>query len=161
MQNILRHSQFAQVIGGRYYYLQAYKAIRHGNANMDVLVVMATTISWVYSFVVVVIAMATADDVSPMTFFDTPPMLFVFISLGRWLEHIVKAKTSDAISKLLSLQVPEAILVTMDPNGTDIVEEKTVSAELLQRGDILKVLPGSKVPVDGRVIQGSSSCDEV
>ncbi|XP_058404061.1 copper-transporting ATPase 2 isoform X4 [Diceros bicornis minor] len=148
-----------EFLGGWYFYVQAYKSLRHRSANMDVLIVLATSIAYVYSIAILVVAVAEKAERSPVTFFDTPPMLFVFIALGRWLEHVAKSKTSEALAKLMSLQATEATVVTLGEDNL-IIREEQVPMELVQRGDVIKVVPGGKFPVDGKVLEGNTMADE-
>lgn len=110
--DVILKSFSLQFIGGWYFYVQAYKALRHGTTNMDVLVVMATTIAYSYSVIVVVVAVSMKADYSPKTFFETTPMLMVFISLGRWLEHIAKVSSfcQDRYHCVMFLDVEEVSL---------------------------------------------------
>lgn len=142
-----------QFFGGRYFYVQSWKAIKHKSANMDVLIMLATSIAYSYSVVILVIFIFNGSNHSPRTFFDVTPMLLIFVSLGRWLEHIAKGKTSEALTKLMGLQPNEAYLVKWDSEEKRILEEEYIEIQLVQRGDTLRVTPGSKIPVDGKFLK--------
>ncbi|ESO03966.1 hypothetical protein HELRODRAFT_79679 [Helobdella robusta] len=148
---------FCMVLGGRHFIVRGIRTLRNQHTNMDVLIFMATSIAYIYSIAVLLIAITLRKDYSPPTFFETPPMLLLFICLGKWLECITKGKTSEALTRLMSLQATDANLVL---TTGDNVEEKLIPVDLLHKGDVIKVYPGEKIPVDGVVVAGSSSCDE-
>lgn len=81
-----------QFFGARYFYVESFKAIRYRNANMDLLIMLTTTIAYAYSVFVLIWFMLNNAKHSPHVFFETSPMLLIFVSLGRWLEHIAKGK---------------------------------------------------------------------
>ena len=89
-------------------------------------------------------------------------MIITLMNLGKYLESIAKKKTSNAISELVQLQAKSAILVRtiLDGDQNEIKIEEEVKIELVQKGDILKVLPGESVPVDGICVEGESTVDE-
>ncbi|KAL6091120.1 hypothetical protein STEG23_037845, partial [Scotinomys teguina] len=130
-----------QFCGGWYFYIQAYKALKHKTANMDVLIVLATTIAFAYSLVILLVAMYERATVNPITFFDTPPMLFVFIALGRWLEHIAKEASFQWMARVIeghsmvdeSLITGEAMPVAKKPGTTVIAGSINQNGSLLIR----------------------------
>ena len=83
----------------------------------------------------------------------------IYLIFQNFYFILLAGKTSEALSKLLELQPAEAILLEYDDNGKNITE-KVINSKLIQRGDVLRVNRGSKIPTDGRVTEGFSSCDE-
>lgn len=138
-----------QFYGGRYFYIHFYKAVKHRTSNMDVLITLATNIAYFYSIIVLIIFIARGSNHSPKTFFETTPMLLIFVSFGRWMENIAKGNTSEALAKLMDLQPTEACLVEWNEENGKILSQNLIDVQLVQRGDYLKVTPGAKFPVDG------------
>lgn len=125
---------------------------------MDVLVAMGTNAAYFYSVYIVIKALSS-DSFEGQDFFETSAMLISFILLGKYLEVVAKGKTSDALSKLTDLAPETAFLLTLDRDG-NVIAEKEISTQLLQRNDVIKIMPGAKVPIDGVVIRGQSYVNE-
>lgn len=148
-----------QFVIGRRFYVNAFKALKHGSANMDVLVSLATTSAFTFSSCSVLYSVFNSAHPPPAMFFDTSIMLILFISLGRYMESIAKGRTSSALSKLMQLTPSTATLLERNAQG-EVLREKKIPSELIQRGDWLKIFPGQQVPSDGIVLSGKSSVDE-
>ncbi|KAI6118790.1 copper transporting p-type ATPase-like protein [Pisolithus thermaeus] len=148
----------AQFWVGQKFYRTAYKAIKHGSATMDVLVMLGTSAAYFYStFSLISAAFNTTPGFRPYLFFDTSTMLIMFVSLGRWLENRAKGKTSAALTDLIALSPSMATIYTDAPACT---QEKRIPTELVQVGDIVKLVPGDRIPADGTVVKGHSTVDE-
>ncbi|KAL5727514.1 P-type Cu(+) transporter [Ranunculus cassubicifolius] len=147
-----------QFIIGRRFYTGSYKALRHGSANMDVLIMLGTNAAYFYS-VYSVLRAATSDTFKSTDFFETSSMLISFILLGKYLEVLAKGKTSDAIAKLMDLAPETAILLTLDKEG-NVTDEEEIDSRLIQKNDVIKIVPGSKVASDGFVVWGQSHVNE-
>ncbi|CAI0412409.1 unnamed protein product [Linum tenue] len=147
-----------QFIVGRRFYVGAYHALRRKSANMDVLVALGTNTAYFYS-VYVIIKATTAENFEGQDFFETSAMLISFILLGKYLEVVAKGKTSDALAKLTELAPETACLLTLDTDGS-VISEEEISTQLIQRNDIIKIVPGAKVAVDGVVVDGQSHVNE-
>jgi Cu+-exporting ATPase len=142
-----------QAWAGRRFYRAAWRAARHGAANMDTLVAVGTTAAWLYSVVVTLVPDAIhAAGLHPETYFDSSAIIIGLVLFGRWLEHRARTSTTGAIRRLVGLQATTARLVR---DG----REEDVALESVAVGDLLRVRPGEKVPVDGLVVEGVSAVD--
>ncbi|CAN6276553.1 unnamed protein product [Urochloa humidicola] len=147
-----------QFIIGRKFYSGAYKAMCHGSPNMDVLIALGTNTAYFYS-VYSVLRAAISENYMSTDFFETSSMLISFILLGKYLEILAKGKTSEAIAKLMDLAPETATLLIHDHEGS-VVGEKEIDSRLIQKNDVIKVVPGGKVASDGFVIWGQSHVNE-
>ena len=135
-------------IGFRFY-KGAYYALKSKTTNMDVLVVMGTSSAYFYSLYNVFFQTSIMKDL----YFEASAIIITLILLGKYLEAIAKGKTSEAIKKLMGLQAKTARVIRNNVEQDILIEEVIL-------GDIIVVKPGEKIPVDGKIIFGSSSVDE-
>lgn len=138
------------VIGGPFY-AGAYKALRNGGANMDVLVALGTSAAYFYSLYLSFDSIGMHHDVE--LYYETSALLITLIVTGKLLEMLAKGRSSDAIKKLLVLQAKTALV---ERDGALV----SLPVEAVVLGDVVLVKPGEKIPVDGVVIEGVSSVDE-
>jgi P-type Cu+ transporter len=136
-----------QFIIGRRFYVGAWHALRSGGANMDVLIALGTSIAWLWSAVV------TVSGSSEHVYFEASAAIVTLVLLGKALEARARAGTSSAIEKLLRLQ-PNVAHVERDGQEVDVPLERVAI------GDRFVVRAGEAIPVDGTVVDGTSSADE-
>ena len=138
---------------GWQYYVGAYKSLRNGSANMDVLIAMGTSVAYVYSLAVLLAQTLGLSGVGEHVYFETAAVIIVLIVLGKYLEARAKGQTSEAIKKLMGLRAKTARVVRDGVEADLPIDEVRV-------GDTVIVRPGEKIPVDGVVFDGRSTVDE-
>ena len=141
------------------FYRASIPALRNRSANMDVLVVLGTTVAYLYSAIVTLVPdLVEGVGIESEPYFDVSVIIISLILLGRYLEAKAKAGTSEAIKKLIGLQAKTARVVREKGKGKS--EEVDIPIEEVRLGDIIRVRPGEKIPVDGVITSGESSIDE-
>jgi Cu+-exporting ATPase len=135
------------------YYVGAYKSLRNGSANMDVLVALGSSVAYFYSVAVLLAKTMGSHALGHHLYFETSAMIITLIVTGKLLEAQAKGRTSEAIKKLMGMQ-PKTARVIRDGVERDVPIDQVVI------GDQLRVRPGEKIPVDGTVVDGRSAVDE-
>ncbi|WP_436951123.1 heavy metal translocating P-type ATPase [Staphylococcus shinii] len=141
-----------QFIIGWQFYVGAYKNLRNGSANMDVLVALGTSAAYFYSLYEMV-KWLNNTNYTPHLYFETSAVLITLILFGKYLEARAKSQTTNALSELLNLQAKEARVLRNN-------EEQMVPLSEVVEGDYLIIKPGEKIPVDGKILKGKTSIDE-
>jgi Cu2+-exporting ATPase len=139
---------------GKTFFTNAWKQARHGKANMDTLVAVSTGAAWVFSvFNTIYPSYWLKQGLKADVYFEAASVVIAFISIGKLLEERAKSKTSSAIRKLIGLQ-SKIVHIVRDQEQVDIPVED------VKLNDVLVVKPGEKIPVDGKVTEGSSYVEE-
>ena len=147
-----------QLLTGRRFVVGGVAALRRGAPNMDVLVALSTSAAYLASVASIIHCAATGHPLGlgkGENFFETAAMVLTVVTLGKWVEAAAKGRTGDAISALLRLAPATAVLVDASTGA-----ERCIESSLIEEGDVLRVAPGCRLPVDGIVTHGSSHVDE-
>jgi P-type Cu+ transporter len=139
---------------GQSFYINTWKAFKRHTATMDTLIVLGTSAAYFYSLLVTIFPnFLTAQGLMPEVYYETAAVVTTLILLGQLFENRAKGQTSAAIRKLMGLQ-PRTARIVRDG------QEMEVAITQVQIGDVILVRPGEKIPVDGEVMDGSSTVDE-
>ncbi|MBN1202124.1 MAG: copper-translocating P-type ATPase [Anaerolineae bacterium] len=136
-----------QFVVGRDFYAGAYKSLRGGSANMDVLIMLGSSTAYFYSILV------TLGLIGGHVYFETSAMIITLITAGTLLESVAKGRTSAALKQLIGLRAKTARVIR---DGAEI----DIPVEAVRAGEAVIVRPGEKIPVDGIVLEGRSAVDE-
>ncbi|AJI23509.1 copper-translocating P-type ATPase [Priestia megaterium] len=141
-----------QFVVGKQFYVGAFKALRNKSANMDVLVALGTSAAYFYSLYFSLKSLGSSAHTNQL-YYETSAILITLILLGKLFEANAKGRSSEAIKKMMGLQAKTAVVIR---GGAEV----EIPVEEVQKGEVIFIKPGEKVPVDGEIIEGQSALDE-
>ena len=141
-----------QFVVGKQFYVGAFKALRNKSANMDVLVALGTSAAYFYSLYFSLKSLGSSAHTNQL-YYETSAILITLILLGKLFEASAKGRSSEAIKKMMGLQAKTAVVIR---DGAEV----EIPVEEVQKGEVIFIKPGEKVPVDGEIIEGQSALDE-
>lgn len=139
---------------GRTFYVTAFKQLMKGSANMDTLVTLSTFIAYIFSvFNTVYPQFWEPYGIPARVYYDAVGMVLAFVLTGRYIEDRAKSNTTSAIKDLMGLQPKSAFIIEEG-------KEREIPIYKIKKGDVISIHPGERIPIDGKVISGSSYIDE-
>lgn len=140
------------LINGRKFYVVGFKSLAKGNPNMDSLVALGTGSAFIYSLIMTILIPSDASYVHNL-YYESEATVVTLVMVGKYMEGRSKNKTSEAIRKLMELAPDTAIVIRKG-------EQLEVPVEQVVRGELILIRPGSRIPLDGIVVEGATSVDE-
>lgn len=140
------------LINGRKFYIVGFRSLAKGHPNMDSLVAIGTGSAFIYSLIMTILIPGNPGHAHSL-YYESAATVVTLVMVGKYMEGRSKNKTSEAIRKLMELAPDTAIVIRKR-------EKKEVPVEQVVRGDLILIKPGSRIPLDGTVVEGSTSVDE-
>ena len=141
------------VIVGHRFYTVGFRTLIKGNPNMDSLIAIGTSAAFIYGVFATIMILRGDGTYAHELYFESAAVILTLITLGKYMEAVSKGKTSEAIKKLMGL-TPKTAVILKDGREVELpIEEVEV-------GDIILVKPGERMPVDGEVVEGTTSVDD-